>query len=270
MASPVDFSKVSRRGSWYVAEYRFRNMAKWWASIMVYGLGNPVLFLTSIGLGVGALVDANTGDAGVGGVSYLTFLAPALLATAAIQATMDETMFPTLEGFVWRKSFFGIFATAITARQIVNGVMIAAMFRNITTAVMYGGVMWVFGAVVEPRTWLAILSAIFAGWAMGSVMQAVSAFVEYDDSFFAVVGRFIIAPMFLFSGTFYPLDSLPIFAQAVGWISPLWHATELGRWLSYDYPQSTTMLVIHVVYLLVLGLVGAFIAYRQYGRRLTK
>jgi lipooligosaccharide transport system permease protein len=266
----VNFSRVQSRGALYVAEYRLRNMAKWWLSVLIYGIGNPVLFLTSIGVGVGALVDANSGGEGIGGVPYLTFLAPALLASAAIQATMDETMFPTLEGFIWRKMFYGMHATSLTAKQIVDGVMIAAMVRNVITAGIYGIVMWLFGAASDPRAWLAIFSAVFAGWAMGAAMQATASFVEHDDGFFAIVGRFIIAPMFLFSGTFYPLESMPLAAQMLGWISPLWHATELGRWLSYGYPQSIEQLFTHVVYLLVVGLIGTKIAHYQYSRRLTK
>lgn len=270
VASPVSFPRVKSRGALYIAEYRLRNMSKWWISIFIYGVGNPVLFLTSIGLGVGSLIDANLGDAGVGGVSYLTFLAPALLATAAIQSTMDETMFPTLEGFMWTKVFYAMNATSITAAQIANGVMLAAMVRNIVSSVTYGLVMFAFGAVDSWKSWLAILSAVFAGWAMGSAMQAVSSFVKHDDGFFAIVGRFIIGPMFLFSGTFYPLSSLPMAAQAVGWISPLWHATEIGRWLSYGYPVSTIMLLVHVGYLLLVGLVGTKVAHLKYARRLAE
>lgn len=270
LSSPVSFPRVRARGALYIAEYRLRNMSKWWISILIYGVGNPVLFLTSIGLGVGSLVDANLGEAGVGGVTYLTFLAPALLATAAIQSTMDETMFPTLEGFMWRKVFYAMNATSITAAQIANGVMLAAMVRNIISSLTYGLVMLAFGAIDSWKSWLAILSAVFAGWAMGAAMQAVTSFVKQDDGFFAIVGRFIIGPMFLFSGTFYPLSTLPVAAQVVGWISPLWHATELGRWLSYGYPVSSTMLFVHVGYLLVVGIVGTKIAHYQYARRLSE
>lgn len=245
-------------------------MSKWWISILIYGVGNPVLFLTSIGLGVGALVDANLGATGVGGVSYLTFLAPALLASAAIQSTMDETMFPTLEGFMWTKVFYAMNSTALTASQIANGVMLAAMVRNLTSSLIYGVVMLAFGAVESWQSWLAIVSAVFAGWAMGAAMQATASFVKHDDGFFAIVGRFIIGPMFLFSGTFYPLSSLPLAAQFIGWISPLWHATELGRWLSYGYPVSSNMLIFHVLYLLAVGLVGTKIAHRQYAKRLAE
>ena len=86
----VDANKVSRFGALYAAEYRIRNMLKWWQAILAFDIGNPVLFLTSIGIGVGSLVDKHTAGSGPDGVKYLTFLAPALLATAAIQSTMEE------------------------------------------------------------------------------------------------------------------------------------------------------------------------------------
>ena len=102
----VDVAQARIWAPWFVAEYRLRNMSKWFAAIVAFGLGNPVLYLLSVGIGIGALVDANSGGVNPLGVPYLTFLAPALLATAAIQSAMDETTFPTMQGFLWDKSFF--------------------------------------------------------------------------------------------------------------------------------------------------------------------
>ena len=82
--------------------------------LIAIAIANPVLYLVSIGLGVGAYIDKNTGGMGVDGVSYITFLAPALLATAAIQGAIDESVYPTLEGFKWNKTFFSMNATKAT------------------------------------------------------------------------------------------------------------------------------------------------------------
>ncbi|MFM6940170.1 MAG: ABC transporter permease, partial [Rhodoluna sp.] len=230
--------RTARNSAWlHVTEARLRTMTKWWGSIVAFGLGNPVLYLFSVGIGIGALVDANGGSSQLGGVSYLTFLAPALLASAAIQAYQDETSFPILEGFLWDKSFFAMNATPITGRDIVNGVMSAAMVRTLFTVGIYEGVLVAFGAITLDVVWPMFLSAILAGAAFGAVMMAVTTFVKEDDGFFAIVGRFIIAPMMMFSGTFYPLESMPIYLQWIGWISPLWHGTDLGRTISYGSPQ---------------------------------
>ena len=101
----VNTAKVAARGALFVTEARLRNMLKWVWLIFAIAIANPVLYLVSIGLGLGSYIDQNTGAMGVDGVSYLTFLAPALLATAAIQGAMDESVYPTLEGFKWDKIF---------------------------------------------------------------------------------------------------------------------------------------------------------------------
>ena len=266
----VNYSRARLLGGWYVAEYRLRNMGKWIAAIIAFGLGNPILYLLSIGLGIGTLVDKAAGPNAVDGVSYLVFLAPALLATAAIQGAMDETSFPTLEGFVWEKTFFGMNSTLLTARNIVDGIIIASFVRCVLTSVLYLGVLFAFGATSLAAAPGLILSSIFAGMAFAAVMLAVTSYVKEDDGFFAIVGRFIIAPMFMFSGTFYPIDSIPIYFQWFGWISPLWHATEIGRNLSYGHPIEPWLLVVHYVYLAAMLVAGMLFAYRQFSRRLAK
>jgi lipooligosaccharide transport system permease protein len=260
----------ARNFAWlHVTEARLRNMMKWWASIAAFGLGNPVLYLFSVGIGIGALVDANGGSTQLGGVSYLTFLAPALLASAAIQAYQDETSFPVMEGFLWDKNFFAMNSTPINARDIVNGVMASAMVRTVITVAIYEGVLLAFGAITFDVALPMFFSAILAGAAFGAVMMAVTTFVKEDDGFFAIVGRFIIAPMMMFSGTFYPLESMPSYLQWVGWISPLWHGTDLGRTISYGSPQQPWVTMFHWVYLASWLAVGLAFAYRQVAKRLS-
>jgi lipooligosaccharide transport system permease protein len=256
-------------GAWFVAEHRIRTMGKWLTSIVANGLGNPVLYLVSIGLGVGTLVDKNLGANAIDGVGYLTFLAPALLATAAIQGAMDETSFPTLEGFSWEKTFFGMNSTALTGRQISAGVLIASFIRCLLTVVLYTVILFAFGAVTLSAIPGLILASLFAGMAMGSAMLATASFIKEDDGIFAVVGRFIIAPMFMFSGTFYPIETLPIYLQWVGWISPLWHATDMGRAISYGHTVAPLMMAAHFLYLGVMFAVTYALAARQFAKRLS-
>ena len=259
-----------RYGAWYVAEYRIRQMSKWLGAIISVSFGNPIIYLLAIGIGVGSLVDSNTGGNGIYGVSYITFLAPALLATAAIQAAMDETSFPTLEGFVWNKSFFGMNSTQLTAGQIVNGIMIAAFVRAFLTSAAYLVVLWVFGAVTLAAMPLLFLVASFAGMSFGALMLAATSFVKEDDGFFAIVARFIVAPMFLFSGTFYPLEQMPIFLQWIGWISPLWHSTNFARSVSFGLEVPGWLMIVHVSFLVISLVAGMIIARRQFASRLLK
>jgi len=259
--------KVSKYGTLHVAEARIRNMAKWAGIIFFAAVINPTLYLVSIGIGVGSLIDANKG---VNGVSYLTFLAPALLASAAIQGSSDEVIFPTMAGFKWERTFFGMRSTPITARQISLGLFIAAMARTSISVVIYWIALYYFGALDSPTAWLAMPAALFAGAAMAAVMLALAGKIEKEDFFFTIVGRFIMIPMFLFSGTFYPLSQMPVFLQFFGWLSPLWHATEIGRFLTYDYPISGPMLLMHFSVLAAMIFFGLTASFRIFAARLEK
>jgi lipooligosaccharide transport system permease protein len=266
----VDAAKVEARGALFVTEARLRTMLKWIWLIIGLAIANPVLYLVSIGLGVGAYIDENTGGMGVDGVSYITFLAPALLATAAIQGAIDESVYPTLEGFKWNKIFFSMNSTPLSGNHIAMGVFLNSLIRVIFTAVIYWFVMLAFGVLESPRAWLAIFTAVMAGAAFGALMQALAGMLENEDIFFTVLQRFVIMPLFLFSGTFYPLTNMPIFLQWIGWISPLWHATELGRWLTYGHEISSLMLYTHFIFLNSLLLFGIIASRRIFTRRLGK
>ncbi len=268
--SAVDPKRAVRFGAWRVAEYRFYAMSKWMTSVIVFGFGNPILYLISVGLGVGALVDANTGGGGILGVPYIQFVAPALLASAAIQGVMDEVTFPTMDGFVWDKVFFAINATSVSATQIANGVMIVALGRGLFTTVLYLGVLLAFGAVPLTSVLPLLFTSMLAGWGWASVMLAITARLERDDGYFAIIGRFVIAPMFLFSGTFYPLEQMPLFLQPLGWISPLWHSVQLGRHLSYGMELADGMLLVHLAYLAIMGMVGMRFVYPKFKERLSR
>jgi len=266
----VDAAKVAARGALFVTEARLRNMLKWVWLIIAIAIANPVLYLVSIGLGLGSFIDQNAGSAGVDGVSYLTFLAPALLATAAIQGALDESVYPTLEGFKWNKIFFSMNATPLSGNHIAMGVFFNSLIRVVFTTVLYWLVMLAFGVLESPRAWLAIFTAVMAGAAFGAFMQALAGLLENENLFFTLVERFIIMPLFLFSGTFYPLSSMPVFLQWIGWISPLWHATELGRWLTYGSEISTQMLFVHFIFLNSILIVGLIASRRIFTRRLGK
>lgn len=266
----VVIPRQHRWGAMYAAEYRIRNMMKWWSAVVAYGIGHPVLYLFSIGIGVGKLIDSNAGGKGIDGVSYLTFLAPALLASAALQGMMEEVTFPTMHGFNWRKVFYAMYATGITGGQVAQGMMIACIARGIFSTGLYWLMLLAFGAFSSPWALLTLPISIFAGTCFSAFMLALSSFIRNDDNWFAVFGRFVIAPMFLFSGTFYPLDSLPMATRWLGWISPLWHATELGRGFSYDHAISTTMYIVHFGYLTALGIIGMYVASWKFSRRLAE
>ena len=182
---------------------------------------------------------------------------------------MDETSFPTLQGFVWDKSFFSMNATQLRGGDIVGGIMIASFARCLFNTFVYAVVLWGFGAVTPESIPVLVASAIYAGLAFAAVMLAATSFVKQDDGFFALVGRFIIAPMFMFSGTFYPLENLPIYLQWIGWVSPVWHATDIGRALSYGHEVTPGLMLIHFAFLGAILVAGWMVGTRQFNRRLA-
>jgi len=266
-----DRSARGRRwGWWYVCEHRLRTMRAYLVSLIMGSVFNPLFYLVSLGVGLGALVDAGTGSKGIGGVPYLTFVGPALLASAAITAAFEEMSFPVMGGFKWTREFWAMNATVVTPVQVACGVVLSALFRMVAAVTVFLGFLYAFGAVPSAWGWLALPTALLAGLALGAPVMAFAATLENDDGWFALVNRFVIAPLFLFSGTFYPLASLPLPLQAVGWISPLWHATELGRMAVYGQSVEPWLAVVHVVYPALLAAVGLYLAGRQFTRRLSK
>jgi lipooligosaccharide transport system permease protein len=270
MNTGINVAKVRNIGALYVAESRISQMMKWKGIIAIVAIGNPLFYLIAIGIGVGVLVNQNSGTSGTGGVEYITFIAPALLASAALTGAMDEVMFPVLEGFKWRKLFFAMNATPITGVQIATGVFIAAMLRVAFTVFCYWALLIAFGVFSIGQSWDVIPITMFAAGAFAAVILGITAKVTKEDFFMTILGRLIIMPMFLFSGTFFPLQSMPTFLQPVGWVSPLWHATELGRHFSYGYSISGVMILLHFAYLSALLIGGLTLANRSFTSRLAK
>lgn len=270
-AEALEWGRRPRRsGTWYVTEHMVRAMRAYGWTIIVGAFGQPVLYLLGLAVGLAALIDQDVADGGVE-VSYLVFVAPALLMTSAISVASEEFTYPVMSGFKWRRYFYGFSASPLSAGQIANGVVAGATARMLVTVVLYYLFIWLFGAVPNPETgWVSILVGIAGGCAFGIPLMAYAATIEDDKGQFALVQRFLFMPMFLFSGTFYPLVNLPLWLQWIGWVSPLWHATELGRWATYGKPIEPALLAVHVGYLLLLAVGGLVIGRRLFTRRLAK
>jgi lipooligosaccharide transport system permease protein len=266
----VDVKRIQGFGAFYILAARLRNMSKWKVATTAVDIGNPLFYLVSIGIGIGILVQNSSGTSGTGGIKYIAFIAPALLVNSAITAAMDECVFPTIEGFKWRKTFFAQNATPISATQIATGVFLAAMVRAAFSVLIYYVLLLAFNVVDFGVSILLIPIAILGGGAFGAVMLFCAAKIEKEDHFFNILSRLVITPLFLFSGTFFPLESMPIYFQPIGWVSPLWHATELGRSAAFDYGVSSAMTITHILFLVTLVTVFLALSFRQFDRRLSK
>jgi lipooligosaccharide transport system permease protein len=266
----VDVAKVQRIGAWYVVEHQLRVLRNYRSTLIATTIGTPLIYLFAFGVGLATLVSANLGDDAVDGVSYLAFVAPALICTATVTIATSEFTYPIMLGFKWNPYFIGMNSAPLTARQIMDGEVIFVTLRMILTGVFYFLVMLLFGAV--PSGWGAgsILAAVLAGLAFGTPLLAYSSSVREDRGQFAIIMRVVLLPLTLFSGTIFPLTQLPIFLQWIGWISPLWHGTMLARQFSYGVTEPIWLTVIHVVYLVVLAVVGWRVAVRIATRRLDR
>ena len=147
MNTGIDVAQIQRFGALYIAAARLRSMAKWKSIIAAVDIGNPLFYLIAVGVGIGVLVEKGSGTSGTSGIKYIAFIAPALLANSAIAGVMDETIFPTIEGFKWRKLFFAQNATPITGRQIALGVYLSALCRAIFSVSIYYVLLIAFNVV---------------------------------------------------------------------------------------------------------------------------
>jgi len=267
--------KPRRLGTWYVTEHIVRAMRAYGWTIVVGALGQPILYLLGLAVGLAALISAPIDDGGQQ-VPYLVFVAPALLATAAISVASEEFTYPVMQGFKWRRYFYGFNASPLSSGQIANGVIIGAAARMLLAVAAYFlfitlFFLWLYPGVTDQATaWLSVPIGLVGGLAFGVPLAAYAGSLEDDTGQFALVQRFIFMPMFLFSGTFYPLAVLPGWLQWIGWVSPLWHASELGRIVTYGKPVEPWLLGTHIAYLLVLTVGGWILARRIFTRRLAR
>src|SRR3954468_17459743 len=232
---------------------------------------SPLLFLASMGIGLGTYVDrSSSATQALGGLSYLQFLAPGLLAATAMQAAAFESTFPIIAGLQWQKVFHAMYATPIRPRDIVLGNLAWIAFRLFTIAAIFTVVMALFGAAASPLIVLAIPAAVLTGMAFATPIAAFSATQRTPDKFNALF-RFGITPLFLFSGTFFPISNLPAAIQPIAWISPLWHGVEISRALALGTVGANPGLaLVHVAVLAVIAAAGAVWAFRTVEARLVR
>jgi lipooligosaccharide transport system permease protein len=252
-----------------VFEHRWVQYRRTFRSTLFSSFLSPVLFLTAMGLGLGSYVSGPAIDS-IGGVSYLVFLAPGLLAATAMQSAAFEATFPIMGGLVWNRVFHAMFATPISARDIALGNLAWIAARLTLIATIFTAVIVLFGAAQSPLVVLAIPAAVLTGMAFAAPIAAFSATQKTPNKFNAIF-RFGITPLFLFSGTFFPLDSLPEVVRPLAWLTPLYHGAALTRGLSLGTALDDPVLAaVHVLVLAACVVVGTWVAIRTIERRLVR
>ncbi len=237
-----------------------------WRSSAVGSVLEPALFLAAMGLVLGTLVDRGPGVPG--GVGYLAFLAPGLLVAAAMQTATGESTYPVLGAIKWDRLYEAVLATPARPADLLAGHLLYVAFRVTTSAAAFLLVLLLFGAARSPLVLLALPVALLTGLAFAAPVTAMAAALE-EDAAFAALQRFLIVPMFLFSGTFFPVDRLPAVLEWFAWATPLWHGVTLARDLALGTVDGGSALL-HVGHLALWTAAGTALAARALQRRLVR
>ena len=261
-------ARVRRRGMLYQAEHTLRGMRAYAVVILSSSLFQPVLYILAMGLGLGVLVGDRTDLSAFGAESYLMYIGPAILASTMAMSAGIEFTFPVMEKFKWRRIYYGAQASPLTPTQIAAGHILAVCVRFGIHGIVFTAVLVAFGAATSPWAWLQVFTAALGSLALGLPIMAYIASLRDEKGHAALIQRFVIMPLFLFSGTFYPLTNLPGPLQIIGWVSPIWHANELGRLLAFGQPMSPAMAALHLGYLLTLTGAAWWCVRYVYTRRL--
>ena len=250
-----------------VFEYRLLDYRRTYRSSIFNSFVGPALFLAAMGVGLGTYVNDS---AALGGVSYLAFLAPGLLAATAMQTASFESTFPIMGGLVWNRVYHAMYATPIRPKDIALGNLAWIAFRVLLVSTVFVLVTALFGAAASPLIVLAIPAAVLTGMAFAGPIAAFSATQRNVEKFNAVF-RFGITPLFLFSGTFFPIESLPTFLQVVAWFTPLYHGVALCRGLALGTAADEPLLMLaHTAILVAFAAVGAWATVRTFERKLVR
>ena len=218
-----------------------------------------------MGVGLGELVDEGTGGASLD-IPYLTFLAPGLLAATAMQTAAGDASYPVMAGIKWRKTYEATLSTPIGVPELLLGHLGWVTLRITFVSVVFAAVMTVFGATTLVEGLAAVPPAVLTGLAFAALVTAYTARLK-NETGLASLFRFGIVPLFLFSGTFFPIEQLPDYIEPLAYLTPLWHGVELCRGLALGLDYAVPPLL-SVAYLVVWTAGGAFLSIRTLRRRL--
>jgi lipooligosaccharide transport system permease protein len=248
-----------------IAEREARVWARFWHTSVLTGVLMPLLFLGAMGLGLGGLVHDNQGT--VKGVEYLVFVAPGILAATALQSASGDSLWPVMAGIKWVRTFHAAAATPLTPGQVYGGYVTWIGARLALNAALFVAVAALLGGV--PSAWgvLAVPAAALGGLAFAAPLTAYSAGQDSDLSF-PIILRIAVVPMFLFSGTFFPVDQLPDWLEPLARVTPLWHAVELCRGATTG-SLSPAGAVGHTAFLAVAVAAGCWWGVRTFRSRLA-
>jgi lipooligosaccharide transport system permease protein len=253
------------RASLIVVEGMWTWYRRNWRATVVTSVVQPVLFLLALGFGLGSQVQP--GDA-TGGLRYVVYLAPALLVVTAVQIASFESTYPILSAFKWQQTYLAIASSPISPAQILAGQLSWIGIRLATSGAVYLLVAAVLGTLTGPGVLLTLVVSVLTGMAFAAPVVAYSATIETEGQQFSALFRFVVMPMTLFAGAFFPVEQLPPWLRPVAWLTPIWHGTEVGRDAAFGTLAWWPALG-HLAYLLAVIAVGVGFGIRNFRRRLA-
>jgi lipooligosaccharide transport system permease protein len=194
-------------------------------------------------------------------------MVPGLIASTAVQVAMSDSAWPVFGGFEWQRYYFGQAAAPLRVTDILDGHLAFIVFRTLTSCGAFLLIAAGFGAL---HSWWALATlpiAALVGLAVATVTFAYSATVR-SDSYLAILFRLGMIPMSLFSGVFFPVESLPSLLRWIAYVLPLWHGVDLSRAATLGVAPAWPAIG-HLLYLTLWVVLGWLLAYRQFGRRLV-
>jgi lipooligosaccharide transport system permease protein len=248
-------------------EYWLRRYSRSWRGTAVSSLLSPVLYLAAMGVGLGTLVDRGAGAGGLGAPGYLAFIAPGLLAAAAMQVAAGEATFPVFGAIRWERTYLAMLNTPLGVGNVLAAHLVWMALRIAGAGAVHLGVMAAFGVLRSPWAVLALPAAVLTGMAFAAPVAAFSAAAE-RETWFNALFRFGLVPLFLFSGTFFPVDQIPDPLRPVAYVTPLWHGVALCRGFTLGTAVPDAALL-HAGYLGLWAAGGAALALLAFRRRLV-
>ncbi len=254
-------------GALVVVEYLVRVWRRSFVTTSAVAVGTPVIYLLALGFGLGTLVDRGPGAGALEGVSYARYIAPALITSAALATGISEAAYPVYSRFKWTRVYWGVAASPVSLGSIADGQALFIALRLTVSSLLCYLVLVVAGVGGGIAGVLMVPAAVLTGMSCSVWMLVLAAVMKKEGMAVNIVMRFVVIPMTLFSGSFFPIDRLPAAVRPLAWISPLWHGTALARSAALQ-SWHVGAAVAHLAYVLALTAIGLEMARRKFSAKL--
>lgn len=207
----------------------FRVFLKTWKANIMFNFIDPILYLWAMGFGLGVYITK------IHGIPYINFLAPGLIASSAMFSTTYEMTYDSFTRMSYHKTFHAMVATPVSMDDVVMGEIVYGTFKGVLYGTVFLFVTLLFGLVKSPLALLVPIPLAFMALAF-SILSLLWTSVAPNYDSFGYFFTLLISPMFLFSGIFFPIETLPEGVRVLSWLTPLYHAVEVIRPLVLGIP----------------------------------